>query len=176
LTFNILNGKCCLSRNVWTFIIWIANSFMDSRIAKFSVCLFRSVFRKIFNTSSQIRIFRSNRFNFKTFFPCRITVVFPSGILKRAKFGYGPNSMDRFVGLHLTHLLSHNTMIFSCRICVIYQLNGFISSSSYRITTPGNSTMFRNGKIGSESGNSSLIISSSSSESTTVIQLRVIFL
>jgi hypothetical protein len=37
------------------------------------------------------------------------------------------------------------------------------------ITTPGNSTMFRNGKIGSESGNSSLIISSSSSESTTVL-------
>jgi hypothetical protein len=38
------------------------------------------------------------------------------------------------------------------------------------ITTPGNSTMFRNGKIGSESGNSSLIISSSGS-TTVLIQL-----
>jgi hypothetical protein len=43
--------------------------------------------------------------------------------------------------------LSHNADDFPAAF-VIYQLNGFISSSSYGITTPGNSTMFRNGKIG----------------------------
>jgi hypothetical protein len=50
-----------------SFIIWIANSFMDSRIAKNSVSVCSGLFSGKSLISSQIRIFRSNRFNFKTF-------------------------------------------------------------------------------------------------------------
>jgi hypothetical protein len=64
--------------------------------------------------------------------------------------------------LHLTHLLSHNADDFSAAFASFINLMDLSRPAVIGITTPGNSTMFRNGKIGSESGNSSLIISSSS--------------
>jgi hypothetical protein len=43
LTFNILNGKCCLSRNGLSFIIWIANFLWIQELLKIQ-CLFVQVY------------------------------------------------------------------------------------------------------------------------------------
>jgi hypothetical protein len=80
-----------------SFIIWIANSFMDSRIAKIQ-CLFVQVyFQENLYYCSKIRIFRSNRSISKRFSLKNYGSI-PSGILKRANSGYGSNSMDISVG------------------------------------------------------------------------------
>jgi hypothetical protein len=80
-----------------SFIIWIANSFMDSRIAKNSV----SVCSGLFSGKSLILAVRYGSSEVtdssKRFFPCRITVVFHQAFLKRAKFWHGPNCMDDIV-------------------------------------------------------------------------------